>query len=44
MMTNQVHNMLKFKMVLTGEQQKMLKDMFKRNINNDRKGFPGKEE
>jgi Spy/CpxP family protein refolding chaperone len=44
MMTNQVHNMLKFKMVLTGEQQKMLKDMFKRNINNDRKGFHGKEE
>ena len=44
MMTNQVHNMLKFKMVLTGEQQKMLKGMFKRNINNDRKGFPGKEE
>jgi hypothetical protein len=31
-------------MVLTGEQQKMLKDMFKRNINNDRKGFHGKEE
>lgn len=44
MMTNQVHNMLKFKMVLTKEQQKILKDMFKRNIHNNRKGFPGKDE
>jgi|GEM_PF-3544401 Spy/CpxP family protein refolding chaperone len=47
MMTNQVHNMLKFKMVLTKEQQKMLKDMFKRNIHNNRSsrtGFPLKGE
>jgi Spy/CpxP family protein refolding chaperone len=36
MMTNQVHNILKFKMVLTKEQQKMLKDMFRRNINDNR--------
>lgn len=44
MMTNQMHNMLKFKMLLTREQQKTLKDKFKRIGMGVRKGFPGRDE
>jgi hypothetical protein len=44
MMTNQMHNMLKYKMLLTREQQKILKDKFKHIGMGGRKGFPGRDE